>query len=117
MQERAIIHGFRCHDCSTSVKQFHMHAGISTLLLVIPAQAKLAGKIAGLRASTAARTDERVRITGAFLLLFEYRLCLFVFPEAVVIIACVIINSKFSSFHCSCSKPCWSVIIAFTTCL
>jgi hypothetical protein len=44
-----------------------MHAGISTLLLVIPAQGKLAGKIAGLRASTASRTDERVRITGALI--------------------------------------------------
>jgi hypothetical protein len=44
-----------------------MHAGISVLLLVIPAQGKLAGKIAGLRAATASRTDERVRITGALI--------------------------------------------------
>lgn len=38
--------------------------GVSTLLMVIPLQAKLAGKIAGLRARAAAQTDERVRITG-----------------------------------------------------
>lgn len=38
--------------------------GVSTLLLVIPLQAKLAGKIAGLRARAASQTDERVRITG-----------------------------------------------------
>ena len=39
-------------------------AGVSTLLMVIPVQAKLAGKIAGLRARAATQTDERVRITG-----------------------------------------------------
>eukprot|EP00892_Ulva_mutabilis_P006809 jgi/Ulvmu1/44/UM001_0047.1 len=41
--------------------------GVSTLLMVIPLQAKLAGKIAGLRARAAAQTDERVRITGELL--------------------------------------------------
>lgn len=44
-----------------------MHAGILTLMMVIPLQGKLAGRIAGLRTRTAARTDERVRITGAIL--------------------------------------------------
>ena len=39
-------------------------AGVSTILLVIPLQAQLAGKIANLRSRTAGKTDERVRITG-----------------------------------------------------
>ena len=39
-------------------------AGVSTLLLVIPCQVQLAGKIASLRSRTASKTDERVRITG-----------------------------------------------------
>lgn len=39
-------------------------AGVSTLLLVIPVQVKLAGRIANLRTRSAGRTDERVRITG-----------------------------------------------------
>jgi hypothetical protein len=41
-------------------------SGVATLLLVIPLQAKLAGNIAGLRSKAAAQTDERVRITGAY---------------------------------------------------
>jgi ABC-type multidrug transport system fused ATPase/permease subunit len=39
-------------------------AGVSTLLLVIPCQAQLAGKIGNLRSQAAGHTDERVRITG-----------------------------------------------------
>lgn len=39
-------------------------AGVSTLLLLIPAQAMLARYIGHLRASTAAQTDERVRLTS-----------------------------------------------------
>lgn len=40
-------------------------AGVGTLLLVIPLQARLASTIGRLRLAAAARTDERVRITGA----------------------------------------------------
>lgn len=39
-------------------------AGVSTLLLLVPLQAALASRIAGLRTQTAGYTDERVRITG-----------------------------------------------------
>jgi len=39
-------------------------SGISTLLLVIPVQSKLAGTISRLRHLAAAKTDERVRLTG-----------------------------------------------------
>lgn len=47
--------------------------GVSTLLLVIPLQGKLAGKIAGLRAQAASQTDERVRITGVLCLPSTHR--------------------------------------------
>lgn len=39
-------------------------AGVSTLLLIIPIQVQLAGRIASLRTRSARQTDERVRITG-----------------------------------------------------
>lgn len=38
--------------------------GVGTLLLLVPLQAMLASKIAGLRTQSATYTDERVRITG-----------------------------------------------------
>jgi ABC-type transport system involved in cytochrome bd biosynthesis fused ATPase/permease subunit len=38
--------------------------GVASLLLLVPLQAMLASKIAGLRSQSAAYTDERVRITG-----------------------------------------------------
>lgn len=44
-----------------------MHAGISTILLIIPAQAALSRNIVSLRAAAALRTDERVRLTGELL--------------------------------------------------